>query len=139
MARIAREMLHDSIAILHTKDRGMIDATLQKEDLIDSLEKDITSFLAEIGQSSLGKDQSKSITALMHVSSDLERIGDHAENIIYLGETKIEEELVFSDQAIEELKHFYNLVDKMLENAILAFKRGTSNFWKLHPQKLSLL
>ncbi len=121
MAQIAREMLHDSISIFHTNDRGMIEATLQKEDLIDSLEKEITSFLAEIGQNSLGQDQAKSITALMHVSSDLERVGDHAENIILLGESKIEDELVFSDHAMEELKHFYGLVDEMLKNAISAF------------------
>ena len=123
MARIAREMLTDSMTILYNRDRGLIDSTMQKEDLIDSLDKEITTFLAEIGQSSLGRDQSQAITALMHVSSDLERVGDHAENIIELAEGKIDEDLVFSDHAIEELKEFYGLVDGMLERAITAFEK----------------
>ena len=123
MARIAREMLSESMTILHNRDRGMIDATLQKEDLIDSLEKEITGFLAEIGQNSLGRDQSQTITALMHFSSDLERIGDHAENIIQLAETKIDSDMIFSDHANKELKDFYGLVDEMLDWAITSFAK----------------
>ena len=123
MARIAREMLMESMMILLKRDRGMMDSTMQKEDLIDSLEKEITAFLSEIGQSSLGRDQAQAITAMMHVSSDLERVGDHAENIIHLAEIKIDEDLIFSDHAIKELQEFYHSVDRMLEKSITAFEK----------------
>jgi phosphate:Na+ symporter len=57
----------------------------------------------------------------MHVSSDLERIGDHAENIIQLAEVKMEDALPFSPTAILELEHLFDLVDSMLAEAITAF------------------
>ena len=123
MARISREMLEDSIHILLHHDRGLIGAAMQKEDLIDSLEKDITTYLAEIAQSSLSEQQSQTVTSLMHVCSDLERIGDHAENIIQLAEAKMEEDLSFSSSAMDELQHMYRLVDKMLEEATTAFEK----------------
>jgi phosphate:Na+ symporter len=121
MAHIARDMLQDSITIFIHQDRNLISAALQKEDLIDSLEKEITVFLSEIAQSSLSQTQSHEITSLMHVSGDLERIGDHAENIIQLAEVKMEDALPFSSTAILELEHLFDLVDSMLAEAITAF------------------
>lgn len=123
MASIARGMLQDSITIFLHQDKTLIDTAMQKEDLIDSLEKEITVFLAEIAQSSLSQDQSHEITSLMHVSSDLERIGDHAENIIQLAEVRMEEDLPFSPTAVLELEHLYDLVDQMLAEAITAFEK----------------
>ena len=123
MARIAREMLRDAVHIVLHHDRSLIGSTMQKESLIDSLEKDITVFLSEIAQNSLSKDQSKTVASLLHASSDLERIGDHAENIVQLAEVKMEENLVFSPTATQELQNFYRLVDQMLEESIIAFEK----------------
>ncbi len=102
-------------------DHGMIDTTRKKEELIDSLEKDITIFLTEISQGSLSQQQSQTITSLMHFSSDLERIGDHAHNIIHLAEIKMEEGLSISNEAASELHTMHEMVDQMITQAMEAF------------------
>ncbi len=123
MAAIAKGMLQDSLHLFIHDDRSMIGATRQKEELIDSLERDITIFLTEVSQSSLSQSQSKTVTSLMHFSSDLERIGDHAHNIIHLAELKMEEGLVFSSEAVTELEQMHELVDQMISGAMEAFEK----------------
>ncbi len=123
MAFLARDMLKDSVEIFTKNERKLIEHALQKEDLIDSLEKDITTYLADMGQHSLNIQQSQTAAALMHATNDLERIGDHAENIIRLAEDKIDEKLPFSEKAIEELQILYFKVDKLLGKAITAFEK----------------
>ncbi len=122
MAQISREMLHDSVNIFAHHERSLIEHTLQKEDLIDKLEKDIITYLTEIAQGSMSKEQSNTVTALMHAANDLERIGDHGYSIIQLAEHKIEENLQLSESAVSELENFYNKVDKLLQKALVSFE-----------------
>jgi phosphate:Na+ symporter len=123
MGALARELLAESVEIFLKNERKLISYALQKEDLIDNLEKDITTYLADMGQHSLSIQQSQTSAALMHATNDLERIGDHAQNIIELAEAKIDEKLPFSEAAINELRDLYNRVDKHLAKAITAFEK----------------
>ncbi len=123
MATLAREILQESVQIFIGNDAKLIKHALQKEDLIDSLEKDITVYLSELSQYPMNIKQSQTVAALMHATSDLERIGDHSENIISLADTKMGEKLQFSVQALEELKDLYTKVDRMLEKSITAFAK----------------
>lgn len=123
MGSLARELLADSVEIFLKNERKLISYALQKEDLIDNLEKDITTYLADMGQHSLSIQQSQTSAALMHATNDLERIGDHAQNIIELAEVKIDEKLPFSEAAINELRDIYNRVDKHLAKAMDAFEK----------------
>lgn len=121
MAGLAREMVGEALQVFIREDRKMMQQVLQKEELVDSLEKEITTYLAELAQHSLTIEQSQSVSGLMHAVNDLERIGDHAHNIVHLAEIKIEERLPFSEKAITELTDMYQKVDWMLEQAIRAF------------------
>jgi len=127
MGFLAREQLGDAINIFLRNERKLISYAKQKEDLIDNLEKDITIYLADMGQHSLSIQQSKAAAALMHATNDLERIGDHAENIVELAEVKMDEKLPFSPMAVQELQDLYNKVDKHLEKAITAFEKEDIN------------
>ncbi|MCR3921528.1 MAG: Na/Pi cotransporter family protein [Firmicutes bacterium] len=124
MARLAREMVVEAMQVFVDDDKKLMQQVLQKEDLVDSLEKEITIYLAELSQHSLTKEQSKEVSLLMHAIKDLERIGDHAENITRLADDKIEERLRFSTQAVSELQEMQNKVDEMIVKAIEAFANG---------------
>jgi hypothetical protein len=78
-----------------------------------------------MGQHSLSIQQSKTAAALMHATNDLERIGDHAENIMELAEAKMDEKLPFSEAAINELQDLYHRVDKHLEKPSPPLKKKT--------------
>ena len=60
----------------------------------------------------------------MSAANDLERIGDHCQNILQLAETKADERLPFSDEALDEISMLYRKVEAMLEQAIICFKES---------------
>ncbi len=123
MAGLAREMVRDSLQVFIKEDRKLKQYLEQKEELLDSLEKEITIYLAELAQHSLTIEQSQSVAGLMHAANDLERIGDHAHNIVRLAEIKMEDGLVFSQKAEQELKEMCEKVDDMIGKAITAFAK----------------
>jgi phosphate:Na+ symporter len=122
MASIAREMLGDSMQVLLKGDMKKVKYIEQMESLIGDLEKEINVYLADVSQHSMSREQAKMVADLMSAANDLERIGDHAENIMQLGELKDDERLPFSEAALEELRILYEKVDAMLERAIRAFE-----------------
>ncbi|MDP3014462.1 MAG: DUF47 family protein, partial [Candidatus Subteraquimicrobiales bacterium] len=93
----------------------------QREDAVDSLASEITRYLSKVSQHSLSPEQSRRLIALMHNVSDIERVGDHAENILELGEEKRLEKLPFSDLALKETNELSLKVLTMYENMIKAF------------------
>jgi len=122
MAGIAREMLDESLQVFLKKDLKKMKHIDQMEELVDGLEKEINVYLAELSQHSMSQQQTKIISNLMSAANDLERIGDHAENIMQLGEMKVEEKLPFSNIALEEISAFSDKISSMLERAIIAFE-----------------
>ena len=68
----------------------------------------------------LNHQQSKIISGVMSAANDLERISDHACNIAYLSEMVIEDKLPVTPKAKEEIFSFFEEVDGMLGEAIMA-------------------
>ncbi|MDD3074726.1 MAG: PhoU domain-containing protein, partial [Eubacteriales bacterium] len=62
------------------------------------------------------------LAGYMHAVNDIERIGDHSENISDLVREKIEDKYPFSESATEELKDMYAKVRNMTAKAIAAFR-----------------
>lgn len=124
MAFLARDMVTDSINAFTKEDHKLMAQVYQKEEIMDSLEKEITIYLVELAQHSLTQEQSNLVTGIMHAVNDLERIGDHSETIVYLSEVKAGDKLPFSNEALNELKYMYEKVDWMLDRAIEAFEEN---------------
>ena len=85
----------------------------------------ITNYLVKISQMTLPIDDSKSIGALFHVVNDIERIGDHAENLADSAQTRIKEQIAFSDTALEELREMGSRVNTILKYAMDMFANNT--------------
>ncbi len=124
MANLSREMVKDSINAFVKEDHKLMVQVYQKEEILDSLEKEITIYLAELSLHSLTHEQSARVTGLMHAVNDLERIGDHSETIAHLAESKEGDNLPFSEEAINELRYMYDRVDWMLDRSIEAFEHN---------------
>lgn len=124
MAVIAREMLDEAMQVFIKSDLKKVQHIEQMEELINDLEKEINIYLADVSQHSMTREQSTMIGSLMSAANDLERIGDHAENILRLSEEAVDERLPVSNAAIEELTDYYRKVDSMLERATLAFEKN---------------
>ncbi|MGF7185747.1 phosphate:Na+ symporter [Desulfitispora alkaliphila] len=126
MGVISREMLQDATNAFLQKDRELIQRLARKEEVLNELEKEVTVYLADTSQQSLTQNQSRLVSSLMHVINDIERIGDLSENISELAESRIEEDLPFSDMAIEELTTMYEYVDKIVGDSIVALETGNT-------------
>jgi len=122
MARISRDMLQDSMEAFLKNDAKKLAQITQMEELLDGLEKEVNFYISDLSQHSLTHDQSSRISRMMYVINDIERTGDHAENILQLAEAKIEERLPFSDEALSELEEMYKLVDQMMADVTEAFE-----------------
>ena len=92
----------------------------RSEEAVDSLRTAITDYLVEIMQQELSVAESKKIPVLIHVVNDVERIGDHAENLRDLAEEKIDRNLSLSSEALAELQTMADDVNRMISCSIAA-------------------
>lgn len=84
------------------------------EEALDRFQHDITQYLVDLSQRNLGKEQSEKLPVLLHSVNDLERVGDHAENLMELAERRKEQKLKISPYATAELKRMVARVDEMM-------------------------
>lgn len=121
MANLAREMTREAIEVFVKGERKKIPHAIQVEELIDGLEKEINLYLQEMSQHSLTRQQTTLVAGLMSAANDLERIGDHAQNIVQLSEMVLDDRLPITSTAKEEVFSLYQKVDDMLGKAIKSF------------------
>ena len=122
MITLAREALNDVMRGFVENNQRLVSEVAQKEDIIDTFQEDITNYLVELSQRRLSQEVSEKLPALIHSVNDIERIGDHAENMMELAERKIEEKLPFTEQAVNELQKMFGETDQMLAQVILAME-----------------
>jgi len=95
-------------------DAKSLEKITRREEAVDSLREAITKYLVELMQQELSEEESRKIPPLIHAINDVERIGDHAENLRDLAEQKIDGGLSFSDMANQEIKNMYDEINNMI-------------------------
>ena len=122
MAEIARSNVRKSIDAILTEDEDLIAEVYAKEKAINALEKKITEYLLAVSNTAISSEQSNRVASLFNTVHDVERIGDHAENLVELAQFKIDNKIVFSSTAVEELKEIYGVVDNAIEASLTALE-----------------
>ncbi|WP_040210118.1 Na/Pi cotransporter family protein [Clostridium polynesiense] len=118
MATKAKENLQISIEAFHTDNEDLVKKVYSNEKLINVLEASITDFLVKLTKTDLSDKELSIVQSTYHVVNDIERIGDHAENIADLTLEKMKRKLEYSGDALEELNKMYNYTLEALEVAI---------------------
>lgn len=127
MANISKKNLELSIKGFLENDEDSIKLVYQNEKIINNLEKEITDYLIELSQLDLPIDGIKRFAPTYHAINDIERIGDHAENIADLSSEKLKHKIDFGDEAIKEVKLIYEKTIKALEFAISSYENRDSS------------
>jgi len=122
MADIAQKNLEEAMDMVISKDDSKKKDVLQREEVLNFLNREITSYLVEANGLELPEKDLQLIGGLFHVVNDIERIGDHSENIIEYAEYLIEHNLTMSDMAIEELTMMKDKVMTVVNDTIKALK-----------------
>ncbi len=125
MGSLATENLNRAMNALITLDREEIDEVYEVEKNIDFLSHAITNYLVKINQTTLPIEDLKSIGALFHVVNDIERIGDHAENIGDAAVRREETGVGFSKEAQRELGEMMDMVNTVLRFSFEMFVKST--------------
>jgi phosphate:Na+ symporter len=118
MANLANENLNRAMNALVTLDHEDIEEVYEVEKNINFLNKSITDYLVRINQTTLQIEDLKSLGALFHVVNDIERIGDHAENVADAAKRREEINVSFSSEAIKELGEMLNMVNTIVQFSI---------------------
>jgi len=123
MGQIALEMLDETLLFLKDGNDKRIAGLEKKEDIVDLLQKEITDFLVALSQKSITQDTSQEIASMMHMVNDLERVGDHCENLWRLGQKKTAQKICFSDVGEAELVQIGESTKGLLEFVLSGLAR----------------
>ncbi len=122
MARIAQEMVDDTLLFLQDNDLKRISSLEKKEDLTDVLQKEITDFLVALSQKSITQETSKEVASMMNMVNDLERVGDHCENLWTLNNRKLDQKIKFSEIAMNEITDISKMTSEFLAVIVKALE-----------------
>ena len=123
MGKLANENLSLAIDSFLDKDLEKAKKALKNESVIDYLSHNIALKLVWINNMALSGYEAVRIGKMFQIVSDMERIGDHAENIAEYTEFVENNELKFSDAAIEELKKLSKLTMVLTTKALDVFEQ----------------
>ena len=120
MALLAKENLNRGYLELKFQTGENIKSINKTEELIDFTNNQLTKYLIKLTSLVDYKDE-KIIGAYFHVINDIERIGDHAINLLDMSLKMKEEDLIFSSKALEELDDMYQKLSQMFDIALDVF------------------
>jgi len=102
------------------KDKEKLEEVYLREKTINELQHGINNYLVKITNTPISEQEHAMITGLFHSVSDIERVGDHADNIAELAEIGIDDGLEFSEVANGEIQEIVAAAGKSFQLAIEA-------------------
>ena len=117
-AEIVKKMINNVMQAFYTNDEKSLETVKKYEVTINTLQKDITSYIVDISKRPLSDRLSALVPVMINNINNIERIGDHAIDMVGLATTKIDRQLTFSKDAVDELKGMQSVIIQMFDNAI---------------------
>ena len=114
-----------AVEAVQSADVNLIGEVLEREVVINKLEKMLMTFLVEVDNLSLTEEQHVVIKNLLYTISDLERISDHCENIVQLAEIRRRDKVSFSKRGVTDLDEIASETIRSLEWATKARKENS--------------
>ena len=123
MSKLALRMWQATNQAFMEHDLGLLSKVLEEENKLNNLEKEITSDLIELSR--LTSNQAERARAIVYadIAGDLELIGDYCKDILERVQIKIEEKLLFSDDAVKEYEDLYHKTEEALNEATCVLER----------------
>lgn len=136
LSKMAGENAKLAMEALFEKNEEKIEQVFKREKSINALEKAITPYLIKISNSPVNERQSSVVNGLFHIINDIERVGDHAENIAELAQFAATEKVQFSEMAQQELKLIFEKCIGCYEDAVRSIEEDNPELAKkVEPQE----
>lgn len=122
MATLTQSTLGDAINLLSVYDPHQGEEIIENENRVDEFEDKIGTYLVKLNSKDISDKDSKEISLLLHCIGDIERISDHAVNILEAAQEIYTKGLSFSDKAKEELRVYISAIMEIVDMAFTAFE-----------------
>ncbi len=121
LSTLARKSYAYATKAFFQRDEKYIEKVEKNEKVIDFLTAEITRYIVKINGLDIVDNDRKVMGVMYSAIQDLERIGDHAENIIENAKKMIDSKITFSDDALEELHKIDELAETLIDKGFMMF------------------
>lgn len=127
MGEIALSNFAGSVACFREWDDEKAEEFARNEEMLDYLNEEITARLVDVKGLDLNERDTRLVGSLFHVVNDLERVGDHSQNILEAAQLRMRDDVKFSMKAITELDNLSSMVSDQLDAAMRIFRAQSNN------------
>jgi phosphate:Na+ symporter len=124
---------------LKTGEKKFAETAYQIEDAINNLDREITNYLIQISSVNISPDESAHHVTLMETVRDIERIGDHFENIIELIDYRDVNRVTLSEDAMDDLSEMFTLTIETVQKAVQSLDLNDMDLARTVTQKEDLI
>lgn len=125
-ASLTFDMLKKSREAFAGGNLAMVNDVIETDKTVNIIRTKTIEYLSQIlSAESITDFQKERVSALLHVASDIEHIGDYCKNIVGLAEDKAKNKYVFSDIAKNEVDEYFNKIEKMLVDTMESLETGS--------------
>ncbi|MCM8796459.1 MAG: hypothetical protein NC923_01030 [Candidatus Omnitrophica bacterium] len=130
MSKLALKMWKTTHRTFLEHNADLISEVLEDENKLNELEKEITSDLVRLGREFSDKGDKAEFAIYADIVGDLELIGDYCKDILERVQIKIEEKLLFSEEAVKEYEILYRKTEDVMSEIVCAFENEDFNLVK---------
>ncbi|MBU3803938.1 MAG: Na/Pi symporter, partial [Candidatus Cellulosilyticum pullistercoris] len=123
MGEMACWNVQTSLEALFEQDESKMKEVFEREREINTLQEKLNSYLIKLSNLSLSEKEQLKVAELFHMVSDIERVGDHADNIGELAVKLKEQNLNFSEGAKKELEGIADVALECYSKAIKGYEK----------------
>ena len=124
MADISVDSIKRAMKLVGNYSESEAESVNESESVIDNYEDRLGTFLVRLSSRELSVSDSKIATRLLHNIGDLERISDHAVNIVEVSKEMDEKHISFSQEATHEIAVISSAVNEILDRTLNVLKTG---------------
>ena len=139
MGEFGVQGLQEAFEYLKTGNKKHAETAYQIEDAINNLDRKITDYLVEFSSVSISPVESTRHFMLMDSVRDIERIGDHFENIVELLDSKETNRVRLTDDAVEDLTEMFTLTIETVQKTVDALNQNNMELAKIVAEKEVLI
>ncbi len=121
MIELAEKSYRKSMELLEKFDKKRLEKMQKREDAIDKIEEKVTGFLVKIGNLDLSEQEAKTVTTLLKIESEFEKIGDYSYKFSKIVEDMNDKNAKLSESAYKDCENIYNITEEVILKTIKCF------------------
>ncbi len=123
MAKLAKKAMLDAMDLIQNYDEKKAEEVIRLEEEVDQFEDQLGSYMVKVSSRDLSEKDSHSLNVLLHCIGDIERISDHAVNLVAAAREMHDKDVCFSNKATEELAVYTNAIRDILNTTVEVFEK----------------